>query len=187
MNGAFVAAGVAVGLGIGVLWIWRFWALRTWRTLAVFVIAGLLVAIALISSSNGILIALPIAGIGLWLVASGNQFLLSMPREDLRYADLFREADERARRILTTLGNAEPQAIAALDDVINSLSVTPPHPDWEPARAAKVEELSLARVILAGTDTTRNAADRLRSRRADARRLFLDARRSRSAFWGMPQ
>lgn len=186
MSWAFVVAGVAVGLGLGVLWIWRFRALRTWRTLAVFVIGALLVAIALLSSSNGILIALPILGIGLWLVASGNQFLLSMPSEDFRYAEQFREADESARRIVRTPGNAEPQAIAALDEVINSLSVTPPHPDWETAKAAKVEELSLARMILAGTDTTPSGADRLRARRADARRHFLAARRSRSAFWGMP-
>ena len=187
MDWVLVAVILAIGLGVGVLWMWRFWALRTWRTVAVFAVAALLIGIALVWSPTFLLVAVPIAGIALWLAATGNQWLLSMPRQDYLYAEQLREADEEARRIITSPGNAEPEAIEALARVIGSISEPPPHHDWDPARSAKVEELSLARTTLADMDTSRDTADRLRALRAESRRLFFEARRARSTFWGMPR
>lgn len=181
-----ITISLVLSTAAGVWWAWHYWAFRSWRTLAVFVIAGLLVGVALAWSSNGVFIALPIAGIALWFVASGNKLLLSMPRQEYLYAERWREADEEARRVMTDRGNASPQAIAALDKVIASLSDRPPHEDWEPARVAKVEELTLARAILMGADPSPDALDRLRARRTESLRLFLDARRARSSFWGTP-
>jgi hypothetical protein len=182
----FIALIGAAGLGAGLLWIWRFWALRTWRTLALFGFGALMAAIALRWEPYGEFIALVMVGVVLWLAGIGARPLMSIAAEEYDYAERLRRTDEEVRRIFTDrrTGNASPEAIASLDKIISALSEPTPHAAWEPVRAAKVEELTLARDILSKGVTESDALEDLRAIRANAVRAVLDVRRARSSFWG---
>jgi hypothetical protein len=170
----------------GLLWIRRYWAIRTWRTLAVFVVGGSLAGVAITREPYGLFIAVPILGLTLFLVWSVELPLMSMSQLEYDYAERLRQADRQARRIYTdrATGNASDQSIAALERIIDGLSGPAPHAAWEPVRAAKTDELKLARALLVSGVADTEALEELRACRAKSGKLFLAARRARSSFWG---
>lgn len=183
-----IAIALAAGFGAGLVSVWRWWAIRTWRTVAACVIGSLLAGIALAAFPYppGLLIAMPTIGATLWVVASGTPQLVSISRPDYEYANGLAVADEMARRLLSGRSNASPEAITALEQIISSLSTAGPHPAWEAARLAKIEELELAKAILIDGGSINTDVPDLRSLRLKAARLFFAARRSRSSFWRTP-
>ena len=190
LTNEFVILGaVAVAaLGVGLLFVWRYWALRTWRTLSVIIVGSLAAGASVLFLPYGAVLAPLLLAATVWLVASGRSWLMSISRADHSHAEALRLADEEARRILSASGtNDSPEAIAAVDRIISELALTPAHPAWEPARTAKIQELELAKSILTGTATDPDAdVKRLGALRERGRELYLEARRTRTSFWSAP-
>lgn len=182
-----LGAVAVVGLGAGLLFVWRYWALRTWRTLSVIIVGSLSAAASVLFLPYGAVLAPLLVAATVWLVASGRSWLMSISLAEHSYAEALRLADEEARSILSGRGtNGSPEAIAAVDRIISELAAAPAHPAWEPARTAKIQELELAKSLLTGTATDPADVKRLGALRERGRELYLEARRSRTNFWNPP-
>jgi hypothetical protein len=185
-----LAVAVAVAAAI---WAWRYWALRTWRTLAV-VASGALVAAASIvglPSPYGFLAATAIGGFVFWLLASAPRLLRAISEADYSYADHLWLADQEAAMAISRVGqDLNPREVtASLERVLDRLETTPPpSDDWERARSLKIQELRLAHAILSGASDD-PAADMARQQeaRAEAYRVFMAVRRGKTSFWRVPR
>lgn len=120
MSWGWLAGALMIGSALAAAVMWRYRMLRTWRTAALLVAASLVAGALIMAGPNGALVAVPVVGLGFWLVA--RKPVPAQRVDDRLFAERFRQADERARQIVTSPGNAEPKAIAALDEVIKSLS-----------------------------------------------------------------
>lgn len=176
-----------VMLGV-LIWAWRYWALRTWRTIAVPVLGFVAASVSWLTlpTPYGLLIGSVFVGVAAWLVLSGSGFLRAV--SDVHYVDAerLRVADQEAAHVLSAVGESVEPAMASvtLARIIDGLRSVPHESPWAPVRDLKLQELELGQLILAGASNDL-AADVARQRDlcTKARDQFLVTRRSVSRFW----
>lgn len=179
---------VAGIIALGWILAFRYWMLRTWRTVLVLALGttGLVGAMLLAPSPLGLIVGTTVGGLTWWVVASGSQFLLSMAERDRAYDELLRDADAAESAVLSQVGNTlgPADARAALIRILRRLDDPVEDPDWSAARDLRVEALELAiTAIEHRVSPSSSDVERLRTLREQARQAFLAARRAKSRFW----
>jgi hypothetical protein len=177
------------GLSIAVLvWAWRYWALRTGRTIAV-VASGLIAAIALslvLPTPYGLVAGSLAVGVAAYIVMIGSAFLRAVSDADYSYGDELRTAEEEASRVLSRVGTKidTEEAGRTLAAIIDRLVSLPDHSRWSSVRDLKVEELRLGQAILRGASTHPEAdVARQRDLRRRAHDEYFAVRRAVAKFW----
>lgn len=173
--------------GLAGAWAWRYWMLRTWRTVALLATSGsaALVLIMVFPWPLGLLAGSSVVGLSIWVVAVGHRMLWAVSEADQKYVKSLQMADENAAAVLSRTSKSDPADVSwTVDRILERLEALPRMEHWDDVRRLKVEELRLARGVVSGTSVDPEAdLTRLSEVRDEARRQFRVVTRSRARFW----
>lgn len=169
-------------------WVWalRHWLLRTWRTVALLVVATLALVGGPALSSEPIVWVLSavVAFASIWVVLLGHRFLWAMGAADYEQVQSLQRVDAAAAETLSTVDETNvAAAVTALRSLINELDRSQAS-EWDRVRELKLRELHLAvSVLTRASDDPESDIAQQGLARTEAREEFMRVRRARTSFW----